>query len=281
MLALLIGAGAGFLNGLIAAGGGVCAVVLLGYFLSMDFHEAKINSLSLIGGCSILGYLLQPRSTWSDSPKIQKDPSALKGAVASFRDWIGKFFAEKEARRYAKWAITGSFVGRILFVIFGHLIPLRWIRVAFAPVMVFAGIFVWRNAQRSVDAAHKNEEKLSSRWLPLIAFNTGLLSELFGISAGFIISGVLNARGLAWNQARRSAYSVMVPLCFAGVCFQFVKAEAFTQINITTALLCVGGLIGQWGGTRVREWYNDRGPTLQYFFAIFIWLMALGYLLGC
>ncbi|MCA9172470.1 MAG: sulfite exporter TauE/SafE family protein, partial [Planctomycetales bacterium] len=176
-LAILFGSLVGFALGLTGGGGGIFAVPLLVYGMSIAPREAVGVSLASVGGTALLGV----------TPRL--------------------FRGEVEVRTGLMFAVAGM-LGAPLGSWLSKLLPESLLLVLFAVLMLVIATRMWKASfprPRILDAAQRDqadekqatcqrnergELRLNSRCamlLAVIGVLTGVLSGMFGVGGGFVI----------------------------------------------------------------------------------------------
>lgn len=269
-LAVLFGAIVGFALGLTGGGGGVFAVPLLVYGLSVAPRAAVGISLASVGGTALFGTL----------------PRLTKGEV--------------EIRTGLLFAIAGM-VGAPLGAQLAGWIPEQFLLFLFAMLMLLVATRMWRNTQsassrskgvqdsvRACEAADGEPDgsraacqrdsdgklRLTSacaRLLVLVGLGTGVLSGLFGVGGGFVIVPALVLfSGMGIHQAVGTSLLAIVLISFSGVASYLASGQEFSWD--IAGLFLLGGVLGMLLGSRLSR--KIHGPALQKLFAIAIVVVA-------
>ena len=261
-LAILFGGVVGFALGLTGGGGGVFAVPLLVYGLSIAPREAVGISLASVGGIAMFGATVR---------LIRGEVELPTGFLFAVAGMIG--------------APIGSYLSK--------LIPEHVLLVMFAMLMLVVAYRMWvksknpsiasgvcnsesnNNADRS--ACQRDEDgrlRLTSkcaRLLVLVGLMTGVLSGMFGVGGGFIIvPALVLLSGMEIHRAVGTSLFVIVLISISGVASHMVNGNLL-PVN-TTLLFLAGGGIGMWLGGIVAARLN--ASTLQKTFSIAVVAVA-------
>ncbi len=292
-LALIFGAIVGFSLGLTGGGGGIFAVPLLVYGLSVAPREAVGISLAAVGGIALLG----------------ATPKLLRGQV----EWrLGLLFA-----------IAGM-VGAPLGTYLSRLLPDVVLLTSFSGLMLFVALRMWLHASQSktadAGALHpENSPHASSLGetfastvtnpydppssaagqqagaaasggckpnaagtrrpttrcffvLSALGMGTGILSGMFGVGGGFIIVPALVLfTGMEIHTAVATSLLVIVLVSISGVGSYLIGGGPLSlQL---TLLFIVGGILGLQLGNRLG--LRLSGPNLQKAFSVAMVLVAI------
>ncbi|MCA9040355.1 MAG: sulfite exporter TauE/SafE family protein [Planctomycetaceae bacterium] len=263
ILAIAFGCVVGFALGLTGGGGGVFAVPLLVYGLSVAPREAVGISLASVGGTALFGAV----------------PRLMRGEV--------------EVRTGLLFAIAGM-LGAPIGSYFSSLVPEGALLIMFAGLMLVVAYRMWQKARdpriasgvcntesetdRDRSACQRDEDgklRLTSkcaRLLVIVGLLTGILSGMFGVGGGFVIVPALVLfSGMAIHQAVGTSLFVIVLVSISGVTSHLLSGKGLS-LEIT-ALFMVGGFLGMWLGGLVAK--RLKGPTLQKVFSVAIVLVAL------
>ncbi|MCC9642902.1 sulfite exporter TauE/SafE family protein [Rhodopirellula sp. JC740] len=261
-LEVLFGCIVGFALGLTGGGGGIFAVPLLVYGLSIAPREAVGISLASVGGTALSGAV----------------PRLIRGEV--------------ELRTGLLFAISGM-LGAPVGSYLSTLVPENVLLILFACLMCVVAHRMWVKAARpqlatgtcstegkpEVDrsACQRDADgqlRLTSRCarlLIVVGLVTGVLSGLFGVGGGFVIVPALVLfSGMAIHSAVATSLFVVVLISISGVSSHLIAGN---ELSITTAaLFTAGGLVGmQFGGFVAKHLH---GSTLQKTFAIAVIVVA-------
>lgn len=262
-LAILFGCIVGFALGLTGGGGGVLAVPLLVYGMSIAPREAVGISLAAVGGTAFFGTV----------------PRLIRGEV--------------EIRTGLLFAIAGM-LGAPLGTYLSTLIPEQVLLTMFAVLMLFVAFRMWSkasnpkiasgvcNSETQVDrdrsACQRDADgmlRLTSRCarlLVIVGLMTGVLSGMFGVGGGFVIVPALVLfSGMAIHRAVGTSLLVIVLVSISGVTSHVISGNALSLE--TTVQFLLGGFAGMWLGGIVAK--RLKGPTLQKTFSIAVVLIAL------
>jgi uncharacterized protein len=260
-LAILSGGFVGFALGLTGGGGGIFAVPLLVYGLSVAPREAVGISLAAVGGTALFG--------------------------AAPRLWRG----EVELRTGLLFAIAGM-LGAPIGSYLSSLVPANVLLAMFAVLMVVVAQRMWtkarkpetpsgvctREAEPDRSACQRDADgklRLTSRCARLliaVGLVTGVLSGLFGVGGGFVIVPALVLfSGMAIHAAVATSLFVIVLVSVSGVTSHLLSGNSLSLE--TTALFMLGGFAGMWLGGIVAK--RLQGPALQKTFSIAIVIVAV------
>lgn len=262
-LALLFGCGVGFALGLTGGGGGVFAVPLLVYGLSVAPREAVGISLASVGGTAIAGVV--PRL-------VRREVELRTGLLFAVAGMIG--------------APIGSYFSTlvpevVLLVLFGFLmLVVAWRMWAKTRNPQLATGVCATETQKEMDrsACQRDEDgalRLTSKCaqlLVLFGLITGVLSGMFGVGGGFVIVPALVLfSGMKIHRAVGTSLLVIALISISGVTSYLVAGR---ELAVDTTLqFLMGGFVGIWLGGIVSKRLN--GPTLQKVFAAAVVLVAV------
>ncbi|TWU04811.1 sulfite exporter TauE/SafE family protein [Stieleria varia] len=262
-LAILFGCVVGFALGLTGGGGGIFAVPLLVYGLSVAAREAVGISLAAVGGTALFGAV----------------PRMVRGEV--------------ELRTGLLFAIAGM-LGAPIGSYLSALVPENVLLVMFAVLMLVVAQRMWSKARNPAlpsgvcssesepvedhSACQRDSDgklRLTSRCarlLSLVGLMTGVLSGMFGVGGGFVIVPALVIfSGMAIHQAVGTSLFVIVLVSLSGVASHVAGGNELSLE--TTLLFMLGGFAGMWLGGIVAK--RLKGPTLQKTFSIAVVLVAI------
>jgi uncharacterized protein len=233
--------------GLTGGGGSIFAVPLLTYGLGVPVGLALGLSLASVGATAGFGAALRLRA---------REIELQAGVIFSI---VGMVMAP---------------VGAMI----GHRIAPAILLSAFAVMMGYAGIRMWRKrtgASVSPEpCATRDGGKLSVgcyAMLSIAGAASGLLSGLFGVGGGFVIVPSLLYAGITIHRAVATSLMVIFLISVSGVVANIVQGQQF-PVHVTS--LFVGGcLAGMLSGSALRS--RLSGSALQKTFAIAMWLVAL------
>ncbi len=261
-LAILFGGIVGFALGLTGGGGGVFAVPLLVYGLSIAPREAVGISLASVGGIALFGATIR---------LIRGEVELPTGLLFAIAGMIG--------------APVGSYLSK--------LIPENVLLVMFAMLMLVVAYRMWMKSKNpGIASGVCNSESKNSpdrsvcqrdedgklrltsrcgRLLVLVGLITGVLSGMFGVGGGFIIvPALVLLSGMAIHRAVGTSLFVIVLISISGVISHMVNGNSL-PVN-TTLLFLAGGGIGMWLGGIVATRLN--ASTLQKIFSIAVVAVA-------
>ena len=259
-LAIIFGSVVGFALGMTGGGGGVFAVPLLVYGMSVAPREAVGISLASVGGTAMFGVT----------------PRLLRGEV--------------ELRTGILFAIAGM-IGAPVGNYFSTLIPESVLLLLFGMLMF---VVAWRmlmktrrQTESEADASPEDCElstcqrdkdgklRLTSKCamlLALVGLGTGFLSGMFGVGGGFVIvPSLVLFSGMKIHQAVATSLLVIALVSISGVS-SYVASGNHLSWN-TAFLFLLGGFVGMWMGGHVSK--RLKGPTLQKVFAAGVVLVAI------
>jgi uncharacterized protein len=262
-LAVLFGCIVGFALGLTGGGGGVFAVPLLVYGLSVMPREAVGISLAAVGGTALFGAV----------------PRMIRGEV--------------ELRTGLLFAVAGM-IGAPVGSYLSTLVPESTLLVMFAVLMFVVAQRMWSKATNPAitsgvchsegeigpdrSACQRDEDgtlRLTSRCarlLVIVGLVTGVLSGMFGIGGGFVIVPALVLfSGMAIHRAVGTSLFVIVLVSISGVVSHIANGN---QLSWETTLpFMLGGFVGMLLGGIVAK--RLKGPMLQKTFSIAVALVAI------
>lgn len=260
-LTIACGAIVGFALGMTGGGGGIFAVPLLVYGLSVAPREAIGISLASVGGTALLGAI----------PRWQQGLLELRTGIV-----------------FAMGGMLGAPLGTWL----STLMPDAVLLVLFSGLMLVVALQMWRKSGdpegRSVSV--KAERKAISRpcqrdaegrllftsgcvaMLSGLGVATGVLSGLFGVGGGFVIVPALVLfSGMAIHAAIATSLLVIFLVSISGVSAYVIGGGQLSwQL---TLLFIVGGFVGMCVGSAVSS--RLSGPRLQRIFSIAIVVVAI------
>lgn len=263
-LALLIGMAVGLPLGLTGGGGSLFAVPLLVFGLSMAPHEAVGVSLVAVGAVALIGVARKVRS--------------------------GLLVARGGALMAAGGMVTaplGAWLARQL--------PDAALLIAFALLMLFIAVLMWRTAGRpgvgKEVPAHPDGEApphgLTCRFDPAgrlritsrCAFGlvgagalTGALSGLFGVGGGFlVVPALIFATGMSIHRAVATSLLVIVLVSASGSLSYALAHPGMPWGQV--GLFVTGGIAGLEMGGRMAK--RISGPQLQRGFSVTIVAVSL------
>lgn len=254
----------GFSLGLTGGGGGILAVPLLVYGLSIAPREAVGVSLASVGGIALLGVV----------------PKFWQGEV----EW-------RTGLVFAVAGMAGAPVGNYT----SSLLPESVLLIAFSILMLFVARRMWSHSRKSQDVADDSSqttERGSSEgvacgrdvhgrihlsphcfgMLSLLGFGTGILSGLFGVGGGFIVVPALVLfSGMKIHQAVATSLLVIALVSVSGVSSYLLSGGSLS--THLTLLFVAGGLVGIRVGQRLSA--RLSGAKLQRVFSVAIVAVAL------
>jgi uncharacterized protein len=247
-LALALGVVIGVLLGLFGGGGSSLAVPALIYALGLDVEQATPISLIVIAVASAFGAL----------------PKVLAHQVL----W-------RVAAIFATVGIPATFVGTTI----GHHVPQPAITIGRAAVMIAAGVLMLFDRSGTttsiacaVDKNGINRRRRARRSIPAGVF-AGLLTGLFGVGGGFLISPALVMLGVEMPIAIGTSLLITATNSAAGVISHLHGANFHWSIATAFAGTAIAGsLIASHLGTKTDA------RRLQHWFAFVLFAIA-GYVL--
>ncbi|OYP37496.1 sulfite exporter TauE/SafE family protein [Rhodopirellula sp. MGV] len=262
-LAILFGAVVGFALGLTGGGGGVFAVPLLVYGLSVAPREAVGVSLASVGGTALFGV----------TPRL--------------------FRGEVELRTGLLFAIAGM-IGAPIGNYLSGLIPENVLLILFGLLMFVVAWRMWAKSRQAATAKPASDPvaketcepstcqrdqdgrlRLTSKCAVLLAgvgLMTGVLSGMFGVGGGFVIVPALVLfSGMAIHQAVATSLMVIVLVSISGVS-SYVSSGSELSWQLVLQFM-IGGFAGMWVGGLVAK--RLKGATLQKVFASGVILVAI------
>ncbi len=259
LLSLVFGAVVGFALGLTGGGGGVFAVPLLVYGLSVSPGEAVVVSLAAVGGTSLVGVL----------PRLRAGQVELGTGL-----WFA--LAGMVGAPLGSW-LAGKISATLLLTLFsGLMLVVAW-RMWRRASLLAAGVSL-PTASTEAATCHRTGDgklQLTSRCAILISMLgllCGFLSGLFGVGGGFVIVPALVLfSGMSMHRAVGTSLLVIVLVSLAGVGSHYLAGRTFLWAVIAWFLL--GGLAGMLLGSRVGRHLSSA--RLQKVFAVGILGVAL------
>ncbi len=259
-LAIIFGSVVGFALGLTGGGGGVFAVPLLVYGMSIAPREAVGVSLSSVGGTALFGV----------APRLFRGEVELRtGVLFAVAGMIGAPIGN-----YASEMISESHLlllfGLLMFVVAWQM----WMKTHQVSEMTAnsgSETCDRPTCQRDEDGDLRLTSKCAML-LVVVGLATGFLSGMFGVGGGFVIvpALVLFSR-MKIHQAVATSLLVIALISISGVT-SFVAAG--NELSWATAIqFLVGGFAGMWVGGLVSK--RLPGPTLQKVFAVGVVLVAV------
>jgi uncharacterized membrane protein YfcA len=261
--AVLCGGLVGFALGMTGGGGGVFAVPLLVYGLSIPPREAVGISLAAVGGTALFGVI----------PRLRHGEVEWRtGLVFAVAGMLG--------------APVGTFLARLLSE--------QLLLLLFAALMLIVAWRMWTKARdprlASEVCAHNREPpeddsvcqrdsvgrlRMTSRCaglLLLVGLLTGILSGLFGVGGGFVIvPALILFSGMEIHRAVGTSLLVIFFVSISGVSSYLLSGQSLSW-SLTGQFL-LGGFVGIAVGGVVAK--RLKGPTLQKIFAVAVVLVAV------
>lgn len=253
-LAIAGGVAIGFALGLTGGGGGVFAVPLLVYGMSLPTREAVGVSLAAVGA------------------------TALVGALTRY------FRGEIDVRTGLIFAVAGM-VGAPIGSKLSKLLAEPVLLALFACLMVVVAAKLWHDSRTHRDmnddarfVCHRDaagRPALGVRCVVLLSvlgLSAGALSGLFGVGGGFVIVPALVLfGGLPIHTAVATSLLVIFLISLSGVASYVAMGGEISWA--ITGLFALGGVFGMQLGVRLSE--RLSGPALQRTFAAAMVLVAL------
>jgi uncharacterized membrane protein YfcA len=259
-LAIIFGSIVGFALGLTGGGGGVFAVPLLVYGMSVAPREAVGVSLASVGGTALFGVT----------------PRLMRGEV--------------ELRTGILFAIAGM-IGAPVGNYFSGMIPESVLLLLFGLLMFVVAWRMWIKTRQSASlssdvdaedcarsACQRDDDgklRLTSKCAMLlvaVGLATGFLSGMFGVGGGFVIVPALVLfSGMKIHQAVATSLLVIFLVSISGVT-SYVASGNEMSWDVAFQFL-IGGFVGMWLGGLVST--RLKGPTLQKVFAAGVVLVAV------
>ncbi|QDV65218.1 sulfite exporter TauE/SafE family protein [Crateriforma conspicua] len=262
-LAVAFGAIVGLALGLTGGGGGIFAVPLLVYGLSVSPREAVGISLAAVGGTALLGVVQRVARH-----EVEFRTGILFAVAGMVSAPVGAFVATR-------------LPGGLLLVLFAILMLVvawqLWHKANHAPDVApnncqsEDGETDRRRCQRDADGQLRLTSRCA-RLLLLIGLMTGFLSGIFGIGGGFVIvPALVLASGMSIHRAVGTSLLVIVLISVSGVTSHLAGGN---HISLSiTSLFIVGGFAGMWLGGAVGK--HLPAASLQKVFAVAIVLVAV------
>lgn len=240
-LGLILSLAIGISLGLLGGGGSILTVPVLHYVLGVAAHDAVSGSLLVVGATSLVALV----------------PHARAGNV----HWrIGVAFgATSMSAAFAGGRLNAHIPGLVLIV-------------AFAVVMIAAGLAMLRRAHRPLTACAAQDIRLSR--VLAIGLGVGLLTGTLGAGGGFLIVPALAlVGGLAIRQAVATSLLVISLNSFAG--FAATSEHASLDWTLAAAVTSVA-IAGSFLGARLGKQLSAQ--RLQRVFGWFV--IAAGVLIA-
>lgn len=262
-LAVIFGAVVGFALGLTGGGGGVFAVPLLVYGLSVAPREAVGISLASVGGTALFGVV----------PRLYRGEVEIRtGLLFAAAGMIGAPIGSQLA------TLISENVLLLLFGILMLVVAQRMWSKARNPSLPSGVCATEAQPDRDRSACQRDEDgqlRLTSRCARLllaVGLATGILSGMFGVGGGFVIVPALVLfSGMKIHHAVATSLLAIFLISVSGVT-SYVATGKPLSLEIT-GLFLVGGFAGMWIGGVVAKKLN--ASTLQKVFAIAVVLVAV------
>ena len=221
----LIGVALGLALGLFGGGGGILAIPLL-IAAGVPADEAGTTALIVVGIGAIGGLI----------------PHARAGRV----DW-------REGAVFGGMGIVGAMAGSVLALRTDDHLQL----MAFAVLLVIAGVLMMRNALRKPDPESTPTDHERAAW-PLIvmtAVGVGLLTGFFGVGGGFLVVPALTlVLGMRIHRATATALLVIVINSAAALIPRASEAlDVPAAVTVTLGVLIASALAAQWSNQWSRR----------------------------
>jgi hypothetical protein len=258
-VSLSFGAVVGIALGLTGGGGGVFAVPMLVYGLSMAPREAVGISLAAVGGTALVGVL----------PRLRSRQIELgTGLWFALAGMLGAPFGSWAAGQIPEWLLLLAFAVLML------LVAVRmWRRSSAAPASGCGS--PQRSRTLSCNRGEDGRLRLTSQCAVILAtlgLITGFLSGLFGVGGGFVIVPALVLfSGMPMHRAVGTSLLVIVMVSITGVAAHFAAGRSISWP--VAVLFLIGGVAGMAVGTRLGQ--RMSGPWLQKVFAIGVLSVAV------
>lgn len=218
----LCGIVVGFALGLTGGGGSIFAVPLLIYALGVDVRTAVGVSLAAVGATSAFGVV-----------------SRLRSRDIDYR--VGLVFA-----------VSGMLTTPVGTWIGGRL-PAAGVLLAFALLMLFVGVRMWRQSEPVQDSnpsqiqSRRNQKTVALLRLIGIGFVVGLITGIFGVGGGFVIVPALVLfGGVSIHRAVGTSLLVITLICVSGVASYLIGGHGLP--GRLTLIFVGGGCLGMFTG---------------------------------
>jgi uncharacterized protein len=257
LLSLIFGVLVGFAMGLTGGGGGVIAIPLLVFGLSIAATEAVVVSLAAVGGTALVGVI----------PRLRRRQVEVGTGL---------------------WFALAGMLGAPLGSWTAGLLSESLLLLLFAALMSVVGWRMWQRADVTaaiLSSAGEDESAcrrtsdgqliVTSRCAILLAglgLMSGFLAGLFGVGGGFVIVPALVLfSGMTMPRAIGTSLLVIVLVSLSGVASHYLAGHRFLWVVIGWFLAggALGMLAGSWLGGRVSS------AGLQKVFALGIVLVAV------
>lgn len=244
-LAMVFGALVGAALGLTGGGGGVLAVPLLVYGLSLAPREAVGVSLASVGGTAFFGAV--PRLFRGQVRLRSGLLIAISGVIAApVGNWVQRQISEQA-----------------LLLLFGAL-------------MFLISWRMWRKgAEEPNESGCQDESEDSSQGaLLLVAMGlvTGFLSGMLGVGGGFVlVPALVLFTNMPIHQAVPTSLLAITFISASGVMSYLFSGQSLSGETVFPFLL--GGFAGLLIGSRISKFLD--GPSLQRVFSVGVILVAL------
>lgn len=246
--AIVGGVAIGFALGLTGGGGGIFAVPLLVYGLSLPPREAVGVSLAAVGATALVGAVA----------RLRRGETAVK---------VGLLFA------------GAGMVGAPLGSRLAALLPESALLLLFSGLMLVVAARMWTKSKSSAeqdDDATKSvcrrdqqgRPALGPRCIGLLAalgLSTGVLAGTFGVGGGFVIVPALVLfAGLRIHTAVATSLLVIFLISVSGVASYMLSGGVLSLA--LAGSFALGGVVGMQLGTLLSA--RLSGPVLQRIFAV-------------
>lgn len=247
-LAIAGGVAIGFALGLTGGGGGVFALPLLVYGLSVEPREAVGVSLAAVGATALVGAI----------GRLRRGEADLRtGLLFAAAGSLGAPIGAKLSKLLPEPVLLLSFSG-LMLLIAGRM---WWQSGAKPAVDDVAGRFVCQRNDRG-------QPVLGPRCIALLAFLgvvTGVLSGMFGVGGGFVIVPALVLfAGLKVHTAVATSLLVIFLISVSGVASYLASGGKLPWA--LAGLFASGGVVGMQLGSRLSS--RLSGTALQQIFAV-------------
>ena len=244
-LAILFGVLVGVALGLTGGGGGVLAVPLLVYGLSIAPREAVGVSLASVGGTALFGAV----------------PRLFRGQV-QLRSGLLIAISGVFAAPMGNWAQRQISEQTLLFL-FGalmFLIPWR----------------MWRKGAEEPKESDCQAESETASQSPLVlvvmGLATGFLSGMLGVGGGFVlVPALVLFTNMPIHQAVPTSLLAITFISASGVVSHLYSGQSLSGETVFPFML--GGFAGLLLGSRIAKYLD--GPSLQRVFSVGVVLVAL------
>ncbi len=246
ILTVLCGLAVGFSLGLTGGGGSIFAVPLLIYVLGADVRSAVGISLAAVGATSAFGVVTRWRRG-----EIDYSTGLIFAAGGMSTTPLGTWIGER--------------------------IPPVWTLTAFALLMIFVGIRMWKK-QSTGEGYESNGGESRSRslgsWLKLvgIGLGVGIFTGIFGVGGGFlIVPALVLFGGVSIHRSVGTSLLVIAMICLTGVASYLVSGDGLPAH--LTVVFVTGGCVGMLLGGVLKS--RLSAARLTRVFAVAMWGIAV------